>query len=97
MGAGGGSAPWALSENSDRRSGKNVCHEDAGKVDAGGASTETFVHDFWEEVYILEGSQWDGDQYFKKGNVCLPSSRHERHGPYRTEEGVVTFEVRYTR
>ena len=35
------------------------------KVDPGGASTETFVHDFWEEVYILEGSQWDGNQFFK--------------------------------
>ena len=66
------------------------------KVDPGGASTETFVHDFWEEVYILEGSQWDGDQFFKKGMyACRPPGM--THGPYRTEEGVVTFEVRYAR
>src|SRR5215475_163995 len=37
------------------------------KVDPGCASTETFVHDFWEEVYILEGCQWDGDMYLTKG------------------------------
>ena len=37
------------------------------KVDPGCASVETFVHDFWEEVYILESSQWDGDQFFQQG------------------------------
>ena len=47
------------------------------KVDPGCRSTETFVHDFWEEVYILEGSQWDGDQYFQKRHVCLPSAGYE--------------------
>jgi hypothetical protein len=54
------------------------------------------VHDFWEEVYILEGNQWDGDQFFEKGMyACRPPGM--RHGPYRTEGGVVTFEVRYAR
>ena len=66
------------------------------KVDPGGRSTETFVHDFWEEVYIVEGSQWDGDQFFKKGMyACRPPGM--KHGPYRTDEGVVTLEVRYMR
>jgi hypothetical protein len=66
------------------------------KVDPGCASTETFVHDFWEEVYILEGNQWDGDQFFEKGMyACRPPGM--KHGPYRTEGGVVTFEVRYAR
>jgi len=36
-----------------------------------------------EEVYILEGSQWDGDQFFKKGMyACRPPGM--KHGPYRT-------------
>ncbi|MGA7327615.1 MAG: cupin domain-containing protein [Rhodomicrobium sp.] len=66
------------------------------KVDPGCASTETFVHDFWEEVYILEGSQWDGDKFFEKGMyACRPPGM--KHGPYRTEGGVVTLEVRYAR
>ena len=66
------------------------------KADPGAASTETFVHDFWEEVYILEGSQWDGDRHLKKGMyACRPPGM--KHGPYRTEEGCVTLEIRYVR
>ena len=66
------------------------------KVDPGCRSTETFVHDFWEEVYILEGSQWDGNRHFRKGMyACRPPGM--RHGPYRTEEGCTTLEVRYVR
>ena len=66
------------------------------KVDRGGRGTETFVHDFWEEVYILEGSQWDGDRYFQKGMyACRPPGM--RHGPYHTEEGCITLEIRYVR
>ena len=54
------------------------------------------MHDFWEEVYIVEGSHWDGDQHFKKGMyACRPPGM--KHGPYWTDEGVVTFEVRYKR
>ena len=66
------------------------------KVDPGGASTETFVHDFWEEVYIVEGSQWDGGRLLKKGMyACRPPGM--KHGPYRTEEGCMTLEFRYVR
>ena len=66
------------------------------KVDPGGASTETFVHDFWEEVYIVEGSQWDGDRLLEKGMyACRPPGM--KHGPYRTEEGCTTLEFRYVR
>ena len=66
------------------------------KVDPGTASTETFVHDFWEEVYIVEGSQWDGDRLFKKGMyACRPPGM--KHGPYRSEEGCTTLEFRYVR
>ena len=66
------------------------------KVDPGCASTETFVHDFWEEVYIVQGSQWDGDRLFKQGMyACRPPGM--KHGPYRTEEGCTTLEFRYVR
>jgi hypothetical protein len=36
-------------------------------------SGEVFVHDFWEEVHIVEGSYWDGDQPFKP-----PGMKHDR-------------------
>ena len=54
------------------------------------------VHDFWEEVYILEGAFEDLElkQTFRAGEyACRPPGM--RHGPWRSPEGCVTFEVRY--
>ncbi len=53
-------------------------------------------HDFWEEVYILEGSIYDItlDQTFEAGMyACRPPGM--RHGPWRSPTGCITFEVRY--
>lgn len=54
------------------------------------------VHDFWEEVYILEGSITDTrlDQTFTAGQyACRPPGME--HGPWTSTEGCLTFEVRY--
>ena len=54
------------------------------------------VHDFWEEVYILEGSLHDLslDETFEAGTyACRPPGM--KHGPWRAPDGCVTFEVRY--
>lgn len=53
-------------------------------------------HDFWEEVYILEGSFVDltlGQTFSAGEYACRPPGM--AHGPWRTDEGVLTFEVRY--
>lgn len=53
-------------------------------------------HEFWEEVYILEGSFHDHSlgQTFSAGQyACRPPGMP--HGPWSTEGGVLTFEVRY--
>ncbi|MBA8960864.1 MULTISPECIES: cupin domain-containing protein [Rhodococcus] len=53
-------------------------------------------HDFWEEVYILEGSFTDltlGETFTAGMYACRPPGMP--HGPWSTDEGVVTFEVRY--
>lgn len=53
-------------------------------------------HEFWEEVYILEGSFTDltlGETFTTGMYACRPPGM--AHGPWRTDEGVVTFEVRY--
>lgn len=55
-------------------------------------------HSFWEEVYILEGSFHDVelDRTFYPGEyACRPPGM--AHGPWTSDEGCVTFEVRYTR
>ena len=54
------------------------------------------AHDFWEEVYILEGSMTDLSlqETFTAGMyACRPPGMP--HGPWRSEEGCRTVEVRY--
>ena len=54
------------------------------------------VHDFWEEVYILEGELTDLrlNETFTAGSyACRPPGME--HGPWRTGPGCLTFEVRY--
>lgn len=56
------------------------------------------VHDFWEEVYILDGSFVDLElqETFTAGMfACRPPGM--RHGPWYSSEGCMTFEVRYRR
>ena len=56
----------------------------------------TLTHDFWEEVYILEGSIHDillGKTFRAGMYACRPPGM--KHGPWKTEEGCTTFEVRY--
>lgn len=54
------------------------------------------AHDFWEEVYILEGSFTDlelGETFTAGMYACRPPGM--KHGPWTSEEGCLTFEVRY--
>ena len=54
------------------------------------------VHDFWEEVYILEGSIIDlplGQEFTAGMYACRPPGMN--HGPWKSPKGCVTFEVRY--
>src|SRR5947207_15768589 len=36
------------------------------KVDPGGRGIETLIHNFWEEVYIIAGRQWDVEKFLIK-------------------------------
>ena len=54
------------------------------------------VHAFWEEVYILEGSIYDialAKKFTAGMYACRPPGM--KHGPWKTEGGCTTFEVRY--
>lgn len=53
-------------------------------------------HPFWEEVYILEGTLTDlslGQTFTAGMYACRPPGMP--HGPWTSESGCVTFEVRY--
>lgn len=54
------------------------------------------VHDFWEEVYILEGSITDltlGVTFTAGMYACRPPGM--KHGPWASPDGCLTFEARY--
>jgi anti-sigma factor ChrR (cupin superfamily) len=65
------------------------------KYEPGTRTNEILVHDFFEEIYVVEGSFVDTrtNLTFKKGYYGY---RHPGmvHGPYYSEEGFITFEVR---
>jgi ChrR Cupin-like domain len=55
-------------------------------------------HEFWEEVWILEGALRDlslGKTFSAGMYACRPPRMP--HGPWRSEEGCRTFEIRYHR
>ena len=66
------------------------------RFEAGVETRETITHDFWEEVWILEGELIDlgKRQTFGAGMyACRPPGMV--HGPYRVDRGCVTLEIRY--
>ena len=64
-----------------------------------GVVTDVVItHDFWEEVYIIEGELTDTriNQTFTSGmSACRPPGMP--HGPYTSPVGCTTFEGRYYR
>jgi hypothetical protein len=68
------------------------------RFDAGVETIGTIAHDFWEEVWIVEGELIDlgKQQTFTAGMyACRPPGMP--HGPYRVPRGCTTLEIRYYR
>ena len=71
------------------------------KIDPGAFSTEPFVHDHWEEVYLMSGdlivgndAQGNGGETFVAPTyACRPPGVY--HGPFKSERGCTLFEMHY--
>jgi hypothetical protein len=66
------------------------------RFDGGVQTSGTITHDFWEEVWILDGELIDlgTQQTFSAGMyACRPPGMP--HGPYRVPRGCTTLEMRY--
>ena len=71
------------------------------RIAPGTFSTVPFVHDHWEEVYLVEGDLIvgnddhgeGGEQFFAPTYACRPPGVH--HGPFKSEHGCVMFEIHY--
>lgn len=66
------------------------------QIHPGAETDEVLTHDFYEEVYIIEGSIIDTrlDEEFTAGMYACRTPGME-HGPYRSPEGCKTIEFRY--
>lgn len=64
-------------------------------------TTEPFVHDHWEEVYLITGdltvgndANGDGGESFAPNTyACRPPGAY--HGPFKSERGCVLLEIHY--
>ncbi len=71
------------------------------RIDPGAFSTEPFVHDHWEEVYLVAGAltvgndaQGEGGEPFDAPTyACRPPGAY--HGPFKSEAGCLLFELHY--
>ena len=63
----------------------------------GARSTETFVHEYWEEVLLISGDlivgSADKENFSPYTFACRPPGVH--HGPFESESGCLLFEIHY--
>src|ERR1700722_16975120 len=64
----------------------------------GAFTTEPFVHDYWEEVYLISGDMTVGGG--ESAQTFLPNTYARRppgiyHGPFRSDRGCVMLEFHY--
>jgi hypothetical protein len=64
-------------------------------------TTAPFVHDYWEEVYLVSGDLTVGNDAQGRGGESFPANTYAcrppgaAHGPFKSETGCVLFEVHY--
>lgn len=71
------------------------------RFDPGVYTTAPFVHDYWEEVYLLSGdltvgndANGNGGTSFTPGTyACRPPGAF--HGPFKSEKGCMLLEIHY--
>ncbi len=71
------------------------------RFDPGEYTTKPFVHDHWEEVYLISGDlivgndeNGDGGESFQAPTyACRPPGAF--HGPFKSTKGCVLYEVHY--
>ena len=71
------------------------------RFDPGIYTTTPFVHDYWEEVYLLSGdlivgnnAQGEGgDVFIGNTYACRPPGTF--HGPFKSEHGCLLLEIHY--
>lgn len=71
------------------------------RFEPGVFTTKPFVHDYWEEVFLVSGDLTVGNDEAGKGGeafkpftyACRPPGAV--HGPFKSEAGCVLYELHY--
>ena len=71
------------------------------RIDPGTYSTAPFVHDHWEEVYLVEGdlivgndeNGMGGEKFNAPTYACRPPGVY--HGPFKSDSGCILYEIHY--
>ena len=67
----------------------------------GSFNTEVFVHDYWEEVYMIRGSITLGNDEGENKRITTQSPAYAcrppgtNHGPFKSDEGCLFLEIQY--
>ena len=60
----------------------------------GTVAPNTFLHDYWEEVYLIDGHlNAAGEDFHAPCYACRPPGTP--HGPFASPDGCVFFEIQY--
>ncbi len=71
------------------------------KFEPGVYTTAPFVHDYWEEVFQLEGDMIVGNDENGNGGTSFPPKTYAcrppgaYHGPFKSENGCILLEIHY--
>ena len=71
------------------------------RIEPGCYSTQPFVHDHWEEVYLFQGdlivgcdeNGIGGEQFFAPTYACRPPGAF--HGPFKSDRGCIMYETHF--
>ena len=64
-------------------------------------TTAPFVHEYWEEVFLVQGDLTVGNDENGKGGTSYPSFTYACrppgawHGPFRSDKGCILLEIHY--
>jgi len=67
----------------------------------GAFTTAPFVHDYWEEVYLVAGDLIVGSDARGEGGTPFAANTYAcrppgiRHGPFKSKTGCLLFEIHY--
>ena len=71
------------------------------RFEPGVFTTEPFVHEYWEEVFLVSGDLTVGNDKEGKGGEAFPPFTYACrppgawHGPFRSDGGCILLEMHY--